>query len=191
MIPGQQSTVGDPGICHSHVEVEHARCPHLHGKDIIWEVSVLPERSDPCRLWLDFVSPARATERLNHSTHVHLAVQHEPSFCGVPMQSILANHIVSGGTPSSRLRNFGVRCTAATMPALPASPLCQWASGFVLGNFVVVTWSPTSSPFAAAWSSWLQGEEKGRITGPIGEPGGISDSSRGAAGEYGTNIVRI
>ena len=88
-------------------------------------------------------------------------------------------------------RNFGVRCTAATMPALPASPLCQWASGFVLGNFVVVTWSPTSSPFAAAWSSWLQGEEKGRITGPIGEPGGISDSSRGAAGEYGTNIVRI
>ena len=106
MIPGQQSTVGDPGICHSHVEVEHARCPHLHGKDIIWEVSVLPERSDPCRLWLDFVSPARATERLNHSTHVHLAVQHEPSFCGVPMQSILANHIVSGGTPSSRLEKL-------------------------------------------------------------------------------------
>ena len=39
-----------------------------------------------------------AQQRLNHSTHVHLAVQREPNFRGVPMQSILANHIVSGGT---------------------------------------------------------------------------------------------
>ena len=47
-------------------------------------------------------------------------------------------------------RKFDVRCTAATMPALPASPLCRWESGFLVGNFAVVTWSPTSSPFAAA-----------------------------------------
>ena len=88
------------------MEVEHARCPHLQGKYILREVSVLPERSDPCKFGLDFVSPARAAERLNHGTHVNFAVQCEPSFRGVPIPSIVANHIVSGGNHSSRLVIF-------------------------------------------------------------------------------------
>ena len=125
------------------MKVEHARCPHLRSKGIIKEVFVLPERSDPCKLWLDFGILYLQPEPQNDSiTTLTCTLRYSVSKVSVEclcMQSILANHIVSGGTFSSRLvktlcpmyGGYNARLT------LPASPLCWWASGFVVENFVV------------------------------------------------------